>query len=45
MLAGQLLLAPDRIGTDGAGTFPPVIKAARSDGRLPRTPVHYVTKH
>jgi IS6 family transposase len=35
MLQDQPLLAPDRIGTDGAG------KA----GLLPRTPAHHVTKH
>jgi len=45
VLADQPLLAPDRIGTDGASTYPPAIIAARSDGLLPRTPVHYVTKH
>lgn len=45
MLADQPLLAPDRIGTDGAGTYPPAIVAVRGDGLLPRTPLHYVTKH
>src|SRR4051812_3413968 len=39
------LLAPDRIGTDGAGSYPPAIAAAKKDGLLARTPVHYVTKH
>ena len=39
------LLSPDRIGTDGAGSYPPAITAARKDGLLARTPVHYVTKH
>jgi transposase-like protein len=41
----QPLLAPDRIGTDGAGPYPPAIAAARKEGLLPRTPLHYVTKH
>jgi IS6 family transposase len=45
MLADQPLLAPDRIGTDGASTYPSAIVAARSDGLLPRTPVQDVTKH
>ena len=45
MLDDQPLLAPDRIGTDGAGTYPSAIVAAESDGLLPRTPTHYVTKH
>jgi len=45
MLADQPLLAPNRIGTDGASTYPSAIVAARSDGLLPHTPVHYVTKH
>src|SRR5215207_6669194 len=37
-------MAPDRIGTDGASPYPPAIAAARKDGLLPRTPLHYVTK-
>lgn len=45
MLKSEPLLAPDRIGTDGAGTFPPAIKAASQDFLLPKDPVHYVTKH
>jgi DDE superfamily endonuclease len=45
MLQEEPLLSPDRIGTDGAGAYPPAITAARKDGLLPRTPVHYVTKH
>jgi len=45
MLADQPLLAPDRIGTDGAGTYPPAIIESRKEGLLPRTPTHYVTKH
>jgi len=39
------LLAPDRIGTDGAGPYPPAIAAARKDGLLPHDPLHYVSKH
>ena len=45
MLQDQPLLAPDRIGTDGAGSYPPPIAHSREAGLLPRTPVHYVTKH
>jgi transposase, IS6 family len=44
-LQDQPLLSPDRIGTDGAGTYPPAIVTARNDGLLARNPVHYVTKH
>ena len=44
-LKDQPLLSPDRIGTDGAGSYPPAIAAARKDGLLARTPVHYVTKY
>src|SRR5215208_2395575 len=32
MLQDEPLLAPDRIGTDGAGLYPPAITAARKDG-------------
>ena len=45
MLKDGPLLAPDRIGTDGAGTYPGAIAAARKEGRLARDPVHHVTKH
>ena len=45
MLQDQPLLAPDRIGTDGANTYPPTIVAARTGGLLARDPLHYVTKH
>src|SRR4051795_12592683 len=45
MLQEEPLLSPDRIGTDGAGAYPPALTAARKDGLLARTPVHYVTKH
>jgi len=39
------LLSPDPIGTDGAGTYPPALAAARKEGLLSRDPVHHVTKH
>ena len=39
------LLAPDRIGTDGASTYPPAIAESRKEGLLPHVPAHYVTKH
>ncbi len=45
MLQDLPLLYPDRIGTDGAGSYPPAITTARKDGLLARVPVHYVTKH
>ena len=45
ILQEEPLLSPDRIGTDGAGSYPPAITAAQKDGLLARTPVHYVTKH
>src|SRR4051794_32942414 len=45
MLEDQPLLSPDRIGTDGAGTYPPAIVTARNDGLLAHTPIHSVTKH
>src|SRR5919199_969060 len=40
-----LKLSPDRIGTDGAGSYPPAIAESRKTGLLARMPVHYVTKH
>ena len=45
MLSAEPLLAPDRIGTDGAGPYPPAIAESRETGLLPRMPTHYVTKH
>lgn len=45
MLADQPLLAPDRIGTDGAGPYPAAIAESRAESLLPRAPTHYVTKH
>jgi transposase, IS6 family len=45
MLQEEPLLSPDRIGTDGAGPYPPAIVATQKAGLLARTPVHHVTKH
>lgn len=45
MLQDQPLLAPDRIGTDGAGPYPPAIAESREAGLLPRMPTHYVSEH
>ena len=45
MLVDQPLLAPDRIGTDGASTYPPAIVESRKEGLLPHMHAHYVTKH
>ncbi len=45
MLSAEPLLAPDRIGTDGAGPYPPAIAESRKEGLLPRAPIHHVTKH
>ncbi len=45
MLKDELLFAPEKIGTDGADTFPSTIKTAVDDGHLHPDPVHYVTKH
>src|SRR5215211_8903854 len=39
MLSAEPLLAPDRIGTDGAGPYPPALAAARKDRLLARVPV------
>ena len=39
MLKDRPLLAPDRIGTDGAGPYPPAIAAARKEGLLPQEPL------
>jgi len=44
-LQEEPLLSPDRIGTDGAGAYPPAIAESRKAGLLARTPVHYITKH
>ncbi len=45
MLSAEPLFAPDRVGTDGAGTYPSAITEIRKEGLLPRMPAHYVTKH
>jgi len=45
MLKDDPLLSPGKIGTDGANTFPPAIKASVEDGLLHPDPVHDVTKH
>ncbi|KZM38794.1 transposase [Labrenzia sp. OB1] len=45
MLRDAPLLSPGKIGTDGAGTFPPTIGDAVNVGLLASRPVHYVTKH
>ncbi|MHC2086604.1 IS6 family transposase [Methylobacterium sp. CM6244] len=45
MLSAEPLFAPDRVGTDGAGTYPPAITESHKEGLLPRVPAHYVTKH
>jgi transposase-like protein len=44
MLKDEPLLAPDRIGTDGAKTFTTAIKAAQDEGLLRENPTHHVTK-
>ena len=45
MLKDQPLLAPDRIGTDGAGPYPPAIAAPGKTGSCRKIRSHYVTKH
>jgi len=40
MLKDELLLAPTKIGADGASTFPSTIKASVDDGPLHPDPVH-----
>ena len=45
MLKDGPLLSPDRIGTDGAGTYPGAIAAVRKEGRPAGNSVHDVTKH
>jgi IS6 family transposase len=45
MLSAGPLFAPDRIGTDGAGTYPPAITDSHKENLLPRMLLHYVTKH
>ena len=45
MLKDEPLLSPEKIGTDGANTFPSTIKTFVEHGLLRPDPVHYVTKH
>ena len=45
MLKDEPLLAPAKIGTDGASTFPSAIRTSVDDRHLHPNPVHYVTKH
>lgn len=45
MLKEEPLFSPEKVGTDGANTFPSTIKMAVDDGLLRPNPVHYVTKH
>lgn len=45
MLKDEPLLSPEKIGTDGANTFPSAIKTSVDNGLLHPDPVHYVTKH
>jgi transposase-like protein len=44
MLKEDPLLAPIRIGTDGAKTFPAVLKAVEDEGLLRQNSTHHVTK-
>jgi hypothetical protein len=44
MLKDEPLLSPQKIGTDGAYTFPSTIKTSVENGLLHPDPVHYVTK-
>ncbi len=41
----EQLLAPGKIGTDGAKFFPAAIKSSVDAGLLPPDPVHYVSKY
>ena len=42
---GEPFLSPEKIGTDGANTFPSAMRTSVDDGLLHPDPVHYVTKH
>jgi transposase-like protein len=44
MWKDEPLFSPEKIGTDGANTFPSAIKTSVDDGLLHPDPVHYVTK-
>ena len=39
------LLAPGKIGTDGAGVYPAVIKDSADEGLVPTSVFHRVSKH
>ena len=45
MLKDGPLLSPDRIGTDGASTFPGAIVTVREEGLLAHNSIHYVTRY
>lgn len=45
ILEDEPLLAPVKIATDGANTFPSVVMMSVDDGQLHPEPVHYVNKH
>jgi IS6 family transposase len=45
MLEDQPLLAPDKIGTDGASVYPATISDAVDAGLIPPNPLHRVSKH
>src|SRR3954466_12368535 len=47
MLQEEPLLSPDRIGTDGAGSYPPAIRRPGKTGswRVCRCTTSYITKH
>jgi transposase, IS6 family len=42
MLKDQPLMSPEKIGTDGANTFPSAIKTSVDDRLLQPDPVHYI---
>jgi IS6 family transposase len=45
MLEDQPLLAPDKIGTEGASVYPATISDAVNAGLIPSGPLHRVSKH
>ncbi len=45
MLKDEPLLSPQKIGTNGANTFPSTIKPSVDDGLLHPDLVHYVIKY
>ena len=44
-LQGQPLLAPKKIGTDGASVYPTAISESVKAGLIPSNPTHRVSKH